>query len=106
MNLSIFGYGAKGFTLSMIEAAVRITDAKITADDLMKLVDLGKSLLTVPIDILDSVEKVLSSLQGKYKLVVATKGDLQHCERLEVNMNVKAMCTWRGASLKENIKEH
>ena len=81
MNLSIFGYGAKGFTLSMIETAVKITDSEITPDDLMKLVDLGKSLLTIPIEILDDVEKVLSCLQDKYKLVVATKGDLLDQER-------------------------
>jgi len=80
-NLSNFGYGAKGFTLSMIETAIKISSSKITANDILKIIDLGKSLLTIPIDLLDDVEKVLSSLQNKYKLVVATKGDLLDQEK-------------------------
>ena len=80
-NLSNFGYGAKGFTLSMIETAIKVSSSKITPDDILKIIDLGKSLLTIPIDLLDDVVKVLSSLQNKYKLVVATKGDLLDQER-------------------------
>lgn len=80
-NLEIYGYGAKGFILSLIETAIRISDKKITSDRIQHILDLGKSLLTNPIDLLDQVEVVLQSLQPRYKLILATKGDLLDQER-------------------------
>lgn len=75
-NLEFYGYGAKGFMLSMLETAIRITDGKISAAELNRIIEIGKSLLTMPIQLLDGVEPVLEKLQEKYKLILVTKGDL------------------------------
>ncbi|HEX7584244.1 MAG TPA: HAD family hydrolase [Prolixibacteraceae bacterium] len=75
-NLEIYGYGAKGFILSMVETALRKTDGKISPEEISQIIKAGKSLLTMPIQLLDGVENVLQQLQGKYKLILATKGDL------------------------------
>lgn len=80
-NLALYGYGVKGFMLSMIETAIKVSDKTISLEHIEKILDLGKNLLNEPIDILDGVEQVLDALKGKYKLVVATKGDLLDQER-------------------------
>ncbi|MEI8060246.1 MAG: HAD family hydrolase, partial [Ferruginibacter sp.] len=72
-NLSLYGYGIKGFMLSMIETASRITNNNLNPNILQKIIVLGKEMLEKPIELLDGVEEVLQQLQGKYKLVVATK---------------------------------
>lgn len=77
-NLKSLGYGAKAFTISMVETALEVSNQKIAADDIRQIVDLGKSLLEIPIELLPKVKETLEILKdkGKYKLVVATKGDL------------------------------
>ena len=77
-NLKILGYGAKAFSISMVETALRISEQKISADTIQQIIALGKSLLEMPIELLPGVKETLKVLkeQGKYKLVVATKGDL------------------------------
>lgn len=77
-NLKYLGYGAKAFTISMIETALQISQQKIDATIIRQIVDLGKSLLEMPIELLPGVKETLKILKerGKYKLVVATKGDL------------------------------
>jgi putative hydrolase of the HAD superfamily len=80
-NLEIYGYGAKGFILAMIETALRVTGGKINSYEISCILDIGKTLLTMPIQLLDGVENVLQELQGKYKLILATKGDLLDQER-------------------------
>ncbi len=80
-NLALYGYGVKGFMLSMIETALRVSDKTIPADIIEKIIRYGKELLEKPIELLDGVEEVLQALTGKYKLVVATKGDLLDQER-------------------------
>ena len=80
-NLEMYGYGAKGFMLSMIETALRISDNKILPVEINQIIRLGKDLLDQPIILLDSVEIVLRELQPNYKLIVATKGDLLDQER-------------------------
>ena len=76
-NLDLYGYGIKGYTLSMIEAAMKISNKTISMDIVEKIIDYGKELLQKPIELLDGVEETLAALQGKYKLIVATKGDLK-----------------------------
>ncbi len=76
-NLDLYGYGIKGYILSMIEAAMKISDKTISIDVIEKIIDFGKDLLQRPIELLDGVEETLQALHGKYKLVVATKGDLK-----------------------------
>jgi putative hydrolase of the HAD superfamily len=80
-NLSLYGYGIKGYTLSMIEAAMKISNNTLSVEVIGKIIDLGKELLQRPIELLDGVEETLKALQGKYKLIVATKGDLKDQQR-------------------------
>lgn len=76
-NLSLYGYGIKGYILSMIEAAMKISDNTISIEIIEKIIQYGKELLQKPIELLEGVEETLEALHGKYKLVVATKGDLK-----------------------------
>ncbi|WKD86917.1 Pyrimidine 5'-nucleotidase YjjG [Polaribacter huanghezhanensis] len=80
-NLSIYGYGVKGFMLSMVESALEISNYKISQQKIAQVLQIGKEMLEKPIELLDGVEGVLKSLYGKYKLIVATKGDLLDQER-------------------------
>jgi putative hydrolase of the HAD superfamily len=75
-NLKLYGYGIKGYILSMIEAAMRISNNTIPVEIIEKIIQFGKELLEKPIVLLDGVAETLEALHGKYKLVVATKGDL------------------------------
>lgn len=80
-NLEIYGYGAKGFILAMIETAIRVTEGKITSNEISQIIAIGKTLLNMPIQLLDGIEDVLQKLKGKYQLILATKGDLLDQER-------------------------
>lgn len=80
-NLVLYGYGVKGFILSMIEAAMKISQNTLSMEVIAQIMDLGKQMLNQPIELLDGVEEVLGSLKDKYRLVVATKGDLLDQER-------------------------
>ncbi|MEP6749383.1 MAG: HAD family hydrolase [Bacteroidota bacterium] len=80
-NLSLYGYGVKGFILSMIETALIVSNNTLNVTIIEKVIQYGKELLAQPVEILDGVEEVLQSLSEKYKLVVATKGDLLDQER-------------------------
>ncbi|QMU64866.1 MAG: HAD hydrolase-like protein [Flavobacteriaceae bacterium] len=80
-NLEIYGYGVKGFVLSMIECALEISNSNIHLHSMEKILQIGKEILEKPVELLDGVEAVLKSLAGNYKLIVATKGDLLDQER-------------------------
>jgi putative hydrolase of the HAD superfamily len=80
-NLKLYGYGVKGYVLSMIEAALKVSNHTISNENLSKIIQYGKELLEKPIELLDGVEETLEALKGKYKLVVATKGDLLDQQR-------------------------
>lgn len=80
-NLPLYGYGIKGYILSMIEAAMKISDKTISVSIVEKIIEYGKELLQKPIELLDGVEETLKVLSAKYKLVVATKGDLKDQQR-------------------------
>ncbi len=80
-NLPLYGFGIKAFTLSMIETALQLTQNNITGTGIEKVIGIGKDLLQKPVELLPNVEEVLQELQGKYKLVVATKGDLKDQHR-------------------------
>lgn len=79
-NLRIFGYGAKGFTLSMIETALEVSEGQVSADALQQLIEWGKELMQHPVQLLDQVEETLDHLAGRYRLALITKGDLFHQE--------------------------
>jgi putative hydrolase of the HAD superfamily len=80
-NLPLYGYGVKGFMLSMIETAMQVSNNTLHIAVIEKAIALGKDLLQKNIELLDGVELVLQNLQGRYRLVVATKGDLLDQER-------------------------
>ena len=80
-NIPHYGYGVKGFMLSMIETALRVSDKQINPLVIEKAIEYGKDLLDKPIELLDGIEEVLHQLKKKYRLVVATKGDLLDQER-------------------------
>jgi len=80
-NLAIYGYGIKGFMLSMIETVSKITNNSTSLELVNKIIDLGKEMLNKPVELLDGVEILLGKLNGDYRLVLATKGDLLDQER-------------------------
>jgi putative hydrolase of the HAD superfamily len=79
-NLALFGYGVKSMTLSMVEAAVEITDARISAADLHRIVVLGKELLQHPVDLLPGIREAVEAIAAEHDIVLITKGDLFHQE--------------------------
>ena len=80
-NLPLYGYGIKAYILSMIETAISISNGTVSTRHIERITQLGKELLQRPIELLDGVEETLAALHGKYKLVVATKGDLKDQQR-------------------------
>jgi putative hydrolase of the HAD superfamily len=80
-NLPLYGYGIKAFMLSMIETAISISNKTINVSVIEKIIEYGQELLQKPIQKLDGVDEVLENLKGRYRLVVATKGDLLDQER-------------------------
>ncbi len=80
-NLGIYGYGIKGFTLSMIETAITITHGQVTVSMIEKVMKIGREMLDKPVELLPGVEDVLKSLNGDFRIVMATKGDLLDQER-------------------------
>jgi putative hydrolase of the HAD superfamily len=80
-NLALYGYGIKGFMLSMMETAIRISNNTVSPAIMEKIIQFGKDLLGRPIELLDGVEEALHALKSKYRIVVATKGDLLDQER-------------------------
>lgn len=80
-NLAEYGYGIKGFVLSMIETAYLVSNHTIPSTTIAKIITLGKEMLHQPIELIAGVEETLQALQGKYKLIVATKGDLKDQQR-------------------------
>lgn len=75
-NMEAYGYGIKAFVLSMLETAMKVSENRIPAEKLAEIVELGKRQIAKPVELLDGVEEVLESLQGRYRLVMATKGDI------------------------------
>jgi putative hydrolase of the HAD superfamily len=76
-NLATYGYGVKGFTLSMIETAVEITQGAIPASDIAVILRLGQEMLVHPVEVLDGVREVLTDLKSRdHELWLITKGDL------------------------------
>jgi putative hydrolase of the HAD superfamily len=80
-NLPMYGYGIKGFMLSMVETALKVSNHQISIKTIEQILEYGKEMLEKPIDLLDGVNDVLKNLKKEYRLVVATKGDLLDQER-------------------------
>jgi putative hydrolase of the HAD superfamily len=80
-NLELYGYGIKGFMLSMVECALDLSNNTVPQETISKILHLGKDMISRPVELLDGVEEVLQKLAGHYRLVVLTKGDLLDQER-------------------------
>jgi len=80
-NLNLYGYGVKGFMLCMIETVSRVSGGTASLQLINRTIEIGQGLLQKPIELLEGVTETLDSLKGKYRLVVATKGDLLDQER-------------------------
>jgi putative hydrolase of the HAD superfamily len=75
-NLQTFGYGIKGFTLSMIETALELTDRQVSGAIIQEILDLSKAMVHAPVELLDHVAEVVPWLAERYPLMLLTKGDL------------------------------
>lgn len=80
-NLHLYGYGVKGFMLCMIETAGSLSTGIAHGSVIEHIIEIGHNLLQKPVELLDGVAETLDQLKGKYRLVVATKGDLLDQER-------------------------
>lgn len=80
-NLETYGYGVKGFVLSMIELAIELSNGKVSNDVISQMLVIGKRMIHKPIELLEGVEDVLKNLSKDYRLIVATKGDLLDQQR-------------------------
>lgn len=80
-NLALYGYGVKAFVLSMVESALELSNYNVSNKTIDNILNIGKDMLNKPVELLDGVEDVLESLSGKYRLILATKGDLLDQER-------------------------
>lgn len=79
-NLQRYGYGIKGFTLSMVQTAVELTDGAVDGRTIGRILEMGREMLAHPVHLLPDVAKALEALQGR-RLILITKGDLMDQER-------------------------
>jgi len=79
-NIKLFGYGAKGMTLSMVETAIELSDSTISSRDVHALIQLGKAILIHPVELLPGVRDAVAAVASQYRVVLITKGDLFHQE--------------------------
>ncbi len=75
-TLKLYGYGIKAYILSMIETALDISDGKVPQEIIRKIVEMGKTQMDRPVEVYDGVKDVLESLNSRYHLILATKGDM------------------------------
>lgn len=79
-NLARFGYGVKAFTLSMIETAVEVSGARVTASEVQQILDWSKEMLDHPVELIEGVADTVGDLSEAHDLMLITKGDLLHQE--------------------------
>lgn len=79
-NLAIFGYGVKGMTLSMLESAIAMTDERISARDLHRILEIGRATLQHPVELLPGIREAVETIAQRCEIVLITKGDLFHQE--------------------------
>ncbi len=80
-NLRHYGFGIKGFTLSMIETAIEVTEDRVPARVIHEILEAGRELLQHPIELLPHAEQAVTGLADQYRIVLITKGDLLDQER-------------------------
>ncbi|MGB3554868.1 MAG: HAD family hydrolase [Jannaschia sp.] len=80
-NLGHYGFGIKGFVLSMIETAIEVTEGRVPAPVIGRLLEEGREMLRHPVDLLPGAEETVRRLAGTHRIVLITKGDLLDQER-------------------------
>lgn len=80
-NIGAYGFGVKGFTLSMIETAIEITEGRVPATVILEILGAGRALLEHPVQLLPHAEATVRALSASHRIVLITKGDLLHQER-------------------------
>ncbi len=80
-NLPLYGYGVKGFVLSMVEMALELSNNNVSNSTINTILNIGKEMLDKPVELLDGVEDTLKTLSKSYRLILVTKGDLLDQER-------------------------
>ncbi|MDJ0684739.1 MAG: HAD hydrolase-like protein [Alphaproteobacteria bacterium] len=75
-NVRLFGYGIKGFTLSLVETAIEVSNGQVKASEIQELLMMGKAMLDAPIDLMPGVHAVLETLRAEHRLFLITKGDV------------------------------
>jgi putative hydrolase of the HAD superfamily len=80
-NLGHYGFGVKGFTLSMIETAIEVTEGRVPASVIGELIAAGREMLEHPIELLPHVRATVTALAAEYRVILITKGDLLDQER-------------------------
>lgn len=80
-NLAWYGYGIKGFMLSMAETAIEVTDGRVPSSVIADILADGREMLRHPVELMPHVEETLDALAGRYRLLLVTKGDLFDQER-------------------------
>jgi len=75
-NLQHFGYGIKGFTLSMIETAIELSEGRVGGNEIQTIIEFGKEMTQAPVELLEGVAETIAQLAASYELMLITKGDL------------------------------
>ena len=96
-NIKIFGYGIKCFIISMIETFTNLRDEEINVNEIQKILDFGKEMLTAPVNLLPNVFNVLQELSKEYSLILITKGDLIDQEKKIYNSGLS--CFFKGIEI-------
>ncbi|HEX7342178.1 MAG TPA: HAD family hydrolase [Rhodanobacteraceae bacterium] len=79
-TLALYGYGAKGMTLAMLETAIDLTDARISARDMRRILAIGRRVLEHPVELLPGILEAVTAVAREHRIVLITKGDLTHQE--------------------------
>ncbi|MDA5557215.1 HAD-IA family hydrolase [Shimia sp. MMG029] len=93
-NVGHYGFGVKGFVLSMIETAIEVTDEKVPASVISELMACGRDMLAHPIDLLPNVAEVVGALAESHRLILITKGDLLDQERKLAQSGLGELFSW------------
>ena len=80
-NIRHYGFGVKGFVLSMIETALEVTENRVPGEIVATLMEAGREMLSHPVELLDGAEETVRALAASHALVLITKGDLLDQER-------------------------
>jgi putative hydrolase of the HAD superfamily len=80
-NIGAYGFGVKGFTLSMIETAIEVTEGRVPASVIQDLLGAGRAMLDHPVELIPGARETVTALAGAFRIVLVTKGDLLHQER-------------------------